>query len=673
LEDGKTYYWKVRAYDGLCWGDWSGEWSFMVHIPTGRINGIDISHWQGDIDWSTVYNSDYKFAFVKATEGVDYPDPNFKTNMNGGSNAGMLMGAYHFATPYTSGQNDAVAEAQYFVNVSSNYLEEGYLRPVLDLEQGADLGTETLSNWVHDWMNTVKTATGVEPILYVNSNYANNHLDSSVSQYDLWIAHWTYNPDTFPNTGIWAVWDFWQYSDNGSVPGISGDVDLDIFNGDMARLNTFIIHGSQPNYPPVASRNYPTTRDVHVNAGDGITFEVGATDSDGNLMEVVWLLDDVTQVTNSISGYSDTDSWSYTFNTAGNFMVEGFVRDTDYEIDYVDWIVHVNQAPTATIDSIIPDPAAQGTDTVSFAGYGTDFDGSVVAYNWRSNIDGQLSTSSSFTKSASDLSVGTHTIYFKVQDDDGAWSTEDTEDLTIEPASVPVLTYSPTSHNLGDKCEGETDSTTFEISNAGSGTLTYSLSEGCGWVDVSPTSGSSTGEYDTITVDIDTTGLSEGSHTCDISISSNGGSGTFTVTVNVISCEEPVLSYSPASHNFGDKCEGETDSTTFEIWNSGSGTLTYSLSESCGWVAVQSNGGSSTGEHDTITVDIDTTGLSKDSHTCDIAINSNDGSGTFTVGVTIINIPVLLVHGFGGSPIETWGTMKERLENDNVGNHERKA
>ena len=87
--------------------------------------------------------------------------------------------------------------------------------------------------------------------------------------------------------------------------------------------------------------------------------------------------------------------------------------------------------PTAYIDSITPDPAEQGTDTVSFTGHGTDSDGSVDAYNWRSSIDSQLSTFSSFTKSASELSVGTHTIYFKVQDNDGAWSSEDTEELCI--------------------------------------------------------------------------------------------------------------------------------------------------------------------------------------------------------------------------------------------------
>ena len=325
---------------------------------------------------------------------------------------------------------------------------------------------------------------------------------------------------------------------------------------------------------------------------------------------------------------------------------------TNYETDVVfsqdtQWdeflAAFFNNPPTAIIDSITPDPAEQGTDIVSFIGHGTDTDGSVVAYNWRSSIDGQLSTSASFNKPASELSVGTHTIYFKVQDDDGAWSTEDTEDLTINPAIEPELSYSPTSHNFWDKCEGETDSTTLEVWNSGTDTLTYSLSESCGWVGVHPTSGSSTGEHDTITVDIDTTGLSEGSHTCDISISSNGGSGTFTVTVNVVPCEEPVLAYSPASHDFGDKCEGETDSTTFEVWNSGSDTLIYSLSESCGWVEVNPTSGSSTGEHDTITVDVDTTGLSEGSHTCDISISSNDVSGTFTVRVNIVPKPDLII------------------------------
>ena len=211
-------------------------------------------------------------------------------------------------------------------------------------------------------------------------------------------------------------------------------------------------------------------------------------------------------------------------------------------------------------------------------------------------------------------------------------------DIAVVNGQVDVtgshLSYSPTFHNFGDMSEGQTDSTTFDIWNSGTGTLTYSLSESCDWVLVIPTSGTSTGEHDTITVNIDTTGLSPGLHICTISITSNGGSGTFTVQVNIVA--GAILSYSPTSHDFGSMLAGQTDSTTFDIWNSGTGTLTYSLSESCGWVTVTPTGGTSTGEHDTITVNIDTTGLSVGVHTCDITITSDGGSGTFTVQVTIV-------------------------------------
>ena len=78
------------------------------------------------------------------------------------------------------------------------------------------------------------------------------------------------------------------------------------------------------------------------------------------------------------------------------------------------------------------------------------------------------------------------------------------------------------------------------------------------------------------------------------------------------------------------------DSTSFEIWNSGTGTLTYSLSEDCSWVTVSPMSGDSLSEHDTITVDIDTSGLAEDSYSCDISISSNDGTGVFTVYVNVV-------------------------------------
>ena len=168
---------------------------------------------------------------------------------------------------------------------------------------------------------------------------------------------------------------------------------------------------------------------------------------------------------------------------------------------------------------------------MSFSGHGTDTDGTITGYNWRSSIDSQLNTESSF--STSSLSVGTHTIYFKVKDDDGAWSTEDTETLVINPPEDPTLCYDPETYNFGPRVEGYTGSIQFEIWNCGTGTLSYSFRNLCNWISISPTSGSSTGEHDKITLEIDTKDLSLNLHRCYITINSNGGNDIFEVWVTV--------------------------------------------------------------------------------------------------------------------------------------------
>jgi len=213
---------------------------FLIQADTidGTLYGIDVSSWQDTINWQVVYEDGYRFSFVKATEGVGWSDSLFEINMIEGSSAGLLLGAYHFATPTV---DDAVDEAEYFVEIAGDYITEGYLKPVLDLEQGSSLGLIVLSNWVHTWMQTVETLTGVEPMIYVNSNYANNFLSASIAQYPLWIAHWTYDPNTTPDIGIWSNWSFWQYSDQGNIEGISGYVDLNVFNGDLLELESFVI------------------------------------------------------------------------------------------------------------------------------------------------------------------------------------------------------------------------------------------------------------------------------------------------------------------------------------------------------------------------------------------------------------------------------------------------
>ena len=237
----------------------------------------------------------------------------------------------------------------------------------------------------------------------------------------------------------------------------------------------------------------------------------------------------------------------------------------------------------------------------------------------------------------------------------------------------PMLSFFPSSYDFGSMPIGSTAATSFEIWNSGSGELTYTIGEGCNWLSVDPTVGSSFGEHDIIDVNIDTTGLTTGFYSCGIFIDSNDADHMFTVFVNIVEMDIQ-LSYNPGMYDFGDMVEGVTDSTSFEIWNSGSGLLSYSLLETCTWVDVSPLFGNSNGEHDIIIVDIDTTGLPLGPHNCDIVIDSNDGSGIFSIFVNIVEFaPELsynpISHNFGeimmGNPghtqFEIWNSGSGEL------------
>ena len=229
----------------------------------------------------------------------------------------------------------------------------------------------------------------------------------------------------------------------------------------------------------------------------------------------------------------------------------------------------------------------------------------------------------------------TYTCKIKIKSNGGNGILELT--VTIGEETQLRLKYNPKSHNFGNMQPGQTDTINFEIWNDHEETLTYTLTEDCNWVNVSPTQGSSSnGVRDTITVTIDTADLTQEVYTCHIQINSNGGNGIFNLTVNIQeSGEYPCLEYDPEEHDFGTMKPGEIDSTTFEIWNGRTGMLNYTLIEDSNWMSLSSNSGNSTGERDTITINIDTTDLIEGTHTYNIHINSNGGDGIFKVTVRI--------------------------------------
>lgn len=203
--------------------------------------------------------------------------------------------------------------------------------------------------------------------------------------------------------------------------------------------------------PPVADFTYspliPTTSDT-------INFYDASSDSDGTVVAWQWNFGDGSSSTqkNPTHKYDDDGTYTVTLTVTDD---DGFTDDLSKTI------VVENVAPDAYIDDIYPSPATQG-ETVYFSGHGYDPDGSIVEYRWDSSRDGYLSSSSSF--STSSLSVGSHTIYFKVKDDDGAWSSQDTESLTINPLtyqlSISVSIVSP-------PILGETISLSVTLENTG--------------------------------------------------------------------------------------------------------------------------------------------------------------------------------------------------------------
>lgn len=232
-----------------------------------------------------------------------------------------------------------------------------------------------------------------------------------------------------------------------------------------------------------------------------------------------------------------------------------------------------------------------------------------------------------------------------------------------------TLEFYPKSHDFGDMYEGEVNSTVFEIwRGGGCCEITYELFWDEFWVDVFPTSGVSNGEHDPITVTVDTTGLGIGIHYCDITIQSSAGNGIFNVTVNVIQHGDPTLAYYPQSYHFGNLPEGVIDSTEFDIWNTGVGTLCYSLSWDEDWVDVSPTSGDSTGEHDPITVTIDTTGFEEgSSYTSGILIESNGGDKVFTVMVNVGDVSEIVIGDITGGLFKIKAVIKNTGTCDVVG------
>ena len=196
----------------------------------GKSVGIDVSEYQGKINWSYVDTLEKKYplhyVFIRATVGKDRKDYQFKRNWLGAKENEMIRGAYHYYRP----NENSLEQAELFIKTVS--LQKGDLPPVLDIEKlPKNQSIANLKLGLKRWLQAVESHYGVKPIIYTGERYYDDFLKEEFSDYLFWIANYNLYREE-----IAEDWLFWQFTEKASIPGIKGNVDVNIYNGDLQQL-----------------------------------------------------------------------------------------------------------------------------------------------------------------------------------------------------------------------------------------------------------------------------------------------------------------------------------------------------------------------------------------------------------------------------------------------------
>ena len=224
-------YWRLRKAHFVHYAQ------FGIAMPVDySVHGIDVSRYQDIIDWEEakqmkVDSIHLSFAFIKATEGLDNTDGNFKRNWKRSKDAGFIRGAYHFFIAGKSGRE----QAEHFIDEVD--LRKGDLPPVLDVEQTYNYPADKLIESLQSWLKITEEYYHAKPIIYTNIDFYNKYLKGKLDGYPLWVAH--YLQPSKPR--IERDWWFWQHSQTGHVNGVPRNVDFNVFNGDSAAFASVLI------------------------------------------------------------------------------------------------------------------------------------------------------------------------------------------------------------------------------------------------------------------------------------------------------------------------------------------------------------------------------------------------------------------------------------------------
>jgi len=218
--------------------EWQGRtpWSYAVH-------GVDVSKFQGTINWAQAKRSGISFAFIKATEGGDLLDTRFKENWRGAKDVGMPRGAYHFY--YFC--RPAIEQVRWFIKHVPK--TRGSMPPVLDMEWNSKSPTcrlrppaEKVRSEMGIFLRELKRHYGKQPIVYTTIDFYRDNQLNRVKGVTYWLRSVAEHPDIlYPGQN----WKFWQYTGTGIVPGIKGNADINVFNGSVGQWQSWIEKASK--------------------------------------------------------------------------------------------------------------------------------------------------------------------------------------------------------------------------------------------------------------------------------------------------------------------------------------------------------------------------------------------------------------------------------------------
>ncbi|MBC8068043.1 MAG: hypothetical protein IAG13_06900 [Deltaproteobacteria bacterium] len=341
-------YGKVMG-DGLGLRLEPGPMAGAVCPPGETVFGIDVSYYQGDIDWNAVAADGVKYAIIRVSHSLEFFDPQFEANLAGARAAGIHAGAYQFFEP----DEDPVAQADLLLDALGP-LQPGDLPPMIDVESTAGQSPAAITAAIHAWIDRVESTLGVKPLLYSGYYFWNDNVGSTdFGEYPLMLPWYGVECPGGVNTG-WDMWSIHQYCDCGTIAGISGPVDVDRFNGTLADLEAL-------SFAPVCGDGSCTGAETpYTCAGDcppcGEIQASGGTLDNGNACYAL---------------YGDAQYWREEAVGEGGSLVWTHATDLDQAYNYARWQLHFLEAGRYELEVHVQQPfgeSKQAAYQVRYAG-----------------------------------------------------------------------------------------------------------------------------------------------------------------------------------------------------------------------------------------------------------------------------------------------------------------